>query len=188
MRRGLSAAVWGSAAAAVVFALGAWGGSVAAGERGAFTMNFPASGTEVGGPSPRELTGHIVVNVDEQGFVKRLVQPNVIEVASHVVRNVGDKPLKIRFAKEGFEGAEAEWHSRDKAFDPETGVIERLIVPGEAVDFGLLLTFPKPLPAGQVVSMGTIVVSDAQTGVKLSALPVTIAHDAAAVAGGSCCE
>ncbi len=186
MRGRFSAILLGVAMAALVFALGAWGGSVSAGERGGFIMNFPATGTEVGGPSPRELTGRISVSLDAMGLPKRLIQPHVIEVASHVVRNVGDRPYRIRFETRDID-VPLEWHSRDKAWDPGTRVIRRDIAPGEAVDVGLSLTFPRPLPTRPVLVDGAIVIIDDRTGEELSVLPVIVAQTGEAVAG-ACCE
>lgn len=85
MRERVSTVLLGVAVASLVFALGAYGGSVAGGERGGFVMNFPATGEKVGGPSPRALTGRIGVSLDDAGVFKRLAQPNVIEISSHVV-------------------------------------------------------------------------------------------------------
>jgi hypothetical protein len=185
-RNRLETVAWALAGVAVVCLLGAYGGTVAAGERGGFTMNFPASGREAGGPSPRELTGVVVVSLDRAGIVKRLVQPSVVEVASHVVRNVGTVPRRIRFEAEGF-GDEIEWHSRDRAWNPNTHEIERDIAPGEAVDFGLLVQVPKPLTPSAVPLQGAIRILDARNGTLLSTLPVRFVRSGMAQ-GGDCCE
>lgn len=180
------AAMYGVVAASLVVALGAYAGAVSGGERGSFVMNFPAEGADAGGPSPRALTGSVVVSLDDQGFIKRYLQPNVIEVASHVVRNVGDTPRRIRFEVEGFTD-EIEWHSRDRAWNPETHEIERDIAPDESVDFGLLMTVPDPLPSKSGALDGTIVITDAETGDRLSELPVTFLSTGIG-SGGDCCE
>lgn len=175
-----------AAGAAVAIVLGAYAGAVAGGERGSFVMNFPAEGAAAGGPSMRELTGLVVVSLDGAGIIKRLVQPDVIEVASHVVSNVGDTPRRIRFEVEGLTD-EMEWHSRDRSWNPETHEIEREIAPGESVDFGLVVTLPDPLPEGVTPIEGTIAVVDAETGERLSELPVKFVREGF-VAGGACCE
>lgn len=186
MRERVSAVLLGVAAASLVFALGAYGGSVAGGERGGFVMNFPATGEKVGGPSPRALTGRIGVSLDDAGVLKRLVQPNVIEISSHVVTNVGEEPYRIRFEAEDFD-VPVDWHSRDRAWNPRTRVIERDIAPGEHVDVGVVLTFPRPLPTAPVLLNGAIVAVDDRTGERLSVLPVVVAQTGEAVAG-ACCE
>jgi len=177
--------LWGISGAAIVFALGAYGGAISAGERGSFVMNFPATGEAVGGPSPRALTGVVVVPLDDAGVIKRTLQPGVIEVASHVVTNVGDEPRRIRFEVEGLQG-HLEWHSRDIAWNSVTHEIEREIPPGDSVDFGVTVTMPEPLPAGPVPLSGTILIVDAERGETLSELPVRFERDAASP-GGDCC-
>ncbi len=176
----------GALGAAVAILIGSYAGAISGGERGSFVMNFPAEGAEAGGPSVRALTGTIVVALDRAGIVKRYLQPGVVEVASHVVRNVGDAPRRIRFEVEGFS-EDMEWHSRDRAWNPDTHEIERYIAPGESVDFGLLVTLPDPIPAIAVPMKGTIIIVDAESGERLSELPVRF-EQAGAPSGGECCE
>jgi len=178
--------LWVIAGMALVFALGAYNKSISAGERGSFVMNFPATGTACGGPSPRALTGEVVVPLDRRGTIKRAVQPRVIEVASHVVSNVGDVPRRIRFETVGFPPG-TETHSRDRAWDPETQEIARDLAPGSSVDFGLLVTLPNPLPAVSVPASGTIYIVDARSGKRISELPVRFEQSGFPQAGGDCC-
>ena len=186
MRARVRAVVWVIAGVAVVFALGAYNKSIAAGERGSFVMNYPATGSAAGGPSPRALTGFVVVPLDNQGVVKRILQPGVIEVASHVVSNVGETPRRIRFETTGFP-PDTEAHSRDRAWNPATHEIERDLAPGAAVDFALLLKLPSPLPPSSVPVSGTIYVVDARSGKRLSELPVRVTQSGFPVTGGDCC-
>lgn len=166
-------------AACALFLLGAYGGHIGPGERGAFTMNFPATGKECGGPSPRDLTGLVVVRMDRQGTLKRVLQPNRIEVASHVVRNLSDRPLTIRFEGTGFPPG-THWHSRDKSWSAEDRSIARPIGPGEAVDLSILMDVPtQSMPSGRYVD-ARIAVVDATTGARLSELPVVVVASAAA--------
>lgn len=173
---------------ALVFALGAYGKGIAAGERTGFVMNFPATGTECGGPSPREMSGMVVVDLDGAGFVKRFVQPRVIEVASHVVSNVSDEPYRIRFQVEDFpDDVELEYHSRDLAWNPDTHEIERDIAPGDSVDFGIIAHLPRELPGGLIPIDASVVIVNARSGDELSRLPLKFVREGAS-AGGSCCE
>lgn len=185
LSRRSTAWLWGIIGASMVIALGGYAGAISGGERGGFVMNFPAEGLEVGGPSPRALTGSIEIPLESAGFIKRTLQPGVVEVASHVVSNVGDTPRRIRFEAAGFKDS-IEWHSRDRAWNPETGEIEREIEPGESVDFGFLVHLPDPLPAVNVPVKGTVRIYDATTGEKLSELPVRFTREG--FVRGSCCE
>jgi hypothetical protein len=184
-RRG-KALLWVIVGLAMVFALGAYNKSIAAGERGSFVMNYPAAGKASGGPSPRALTGIVVVPLDSRGAIKRAVQPGTIEVASHVVSNVGDVPRRIRFETKGFP-ANTEYHSRDRAWNPATREIERDLAPGDAVDFGMLVKLPEPLPARSLVMSGTIYVVDTLSGKRISELPVHFERAGFPQTAGDCC-
>ncbi|MEI8083968.1 MAG: hypothetical protein WCI74_19190 [Actinomycetes bacterium] len=186
MGRRSKALLWVIVGLAIVFALGAYNKSIAAGERGSFVMNYPAVGAACGGPSARALTGAVVIPLSRGGAIKRAVQPGTIEVASHVVSNVGDVPMRIRFEAEGFP-ADTEWHSRDRAWNPATHEIERDLAPGAAVDFGLLVKLPNPLPARSVPMSGTIYVVDTATGKRISKLPVRFEQVGFPQAAGDCC-
>jgi hypothetical protein len=179
-------ALWVVAGIALIFSLGAYNQRIGAGERGSFVMYYPASGTAAGGPSPRSLTGTVIVPLDSGGAVKRALQPDVIEVASHVVMNVGDIPRRIRFETTGFP-SDTEAHSRDRAWNAETHEIERDLAPGAAVDFSLLVRLPNPLPAISTPASGTVYVVDARTGERLSALPVQFQQAGFPAGGGDCC-
>jgi hypothetical protein len=184
-KRGTTA-LWVIAGMALVFALGAYNKSISGGERGSFVMNYPATGVACGGASPRELTGSIAVSLADQGIVKRATQPDVIEVSSHVVSNVGDTSRRIRFETTGFP-AGTEAHSRDRAWNPATLEIERDLAPGAAVDFGLLVRVPNAEPPRSIPVSGTIYVVDAISGERLSHLPVWFVRSGVAPTGGDCC-
>lgn len=178
--------LWVVAGIAVVFGLGAYNKSIAAGERGGFVMNFPATGAQTGGPSPRLLTGEVVVPLDRGGAIKRYLQPDVIEVTSHVVTNVGDVSRRIRFEAVGFT-PDTEWHSRDRSWNPATREIGRPLAPGDSVDVGLLVHLPDPLPSRSVPVSGTIYIVDAASGERLSELPVRFEQSGFPQAAGDCC-
>lgn len=186
MKQRGKALLWVIVGLAIVFALGAYNKSIAAGERGSFVMNYPATGAACGGPSPRALTGSVVIPLDSRGAVKQFVQPRTIEVASHVVSNVGTVPRRIRFEAQGFP-SDTEWHSRDRAWNPATHEIERDLAPGDAVDFGLLVRLPDPLPARSVPMSGTIYVVDVGSGKRISELPVRFERAGFPAAAGDCC-
>ena len=180
------ALLWAIIGVALVFALGAYNKSIAAGERGCFVMNFPATGAASGGPSPRALTGAVVIPLGSRGAIKQALQPRVIEVASHMVSNVGDVPRRIRFETTGFP-PDTEWHSRDRSWNPATHEIERDLAPGASVDFGLLVRLPDPLPARSVPVSGTIYIVDSRTGQRLSELPVRFEQSGFPTTVSDCC-
>jgi len=180
-------ALWVVVGACLVFVLGAYNGKISGSERGSFTMNYPATGEQVGGPSPREMTGSISIGIDGAGIIKRTVEPSEIDIASHVVTNVGTRARTISFEASGFP-ATTEYHSRDSAWNPATRTIDRAIPPGQAVDFGLHVVFPDPLPNKAVLVDGSIVIRDATTGERLSELPVKVIRSGIPGVKGECCE
>jgi hypothetical protein len=178
--------LWAIIGMALVFSLGAYNKSISAGERGGFVMNYPATGAECGGVSPRALTGAVVIPIDTAGIIKQTLQPGVIEVASHVVSNVGDTPRRIRFETDGFP-ADTEFHSRDRAWNAQTHEIERDLAPGAVVDFGMTVRMPDPLPPRSVPVSGTVYVVDAKSGQRLSKLPILFQQSGFPAWGGDCC-
>ncbi len=179
--------LWGVVGAFLVFGLGAYGGKVGGSERGSFTMNYPAQGTECGGPSPRELTGFVSIGVDGAGVLKRILQPGELEITSHVITNVGTSPRSISFEASGFPD-NTEYHSRDSSWNASTRTIERLIPPGDSVDFGMSLTFPNPVPDVPVLVDGSVVIRDARTKERLSELPIRVIRSGVPGVKGECCE
>ncbi|MDO8987682.1 MAG: hypothetical protein Q7V14_05620, partial [Coriobacteriia bacterium] len=63
----------------------------------------------------------------------------------------------------------------------------RPIAPGEAVDLRLRITFPRPLPAEEVLLEGSILIVDTETGKTLSELPVHVYRSGTGTQG-NCCE
>jgi hypothetical protein len=179
--------LWVASGISVVFALGAYSKAVGPGERGSFVMYYPATGAAAGGPSPKKLTGVVTVKLDSQGAIKRAVQPGVIEVASHSVKNIGDTSRRIRFETAGLP-ADTELSSRDIAWNPETREIERDLAPGATVGIDALVRLPSPLPAVSVPVSGTISVVDSRSGKRLSTLAVRFQQDGfPEQTGGDCC-
>jgi hypothetical protein len=166
--------LWFVAAMAVAFGVGALRQSTSSAESIHFSINFPAEGKEAGGPGPMAKLGFVAADVGKTGFLKALVQPRVVNFSSHWVRNVGDRPIRVRLEMEGIRSP-VRWDSLDKDWDEETRSISRPLAPGETVTVDWYITIPDPLPAGSpVVEKGRIVIYDADTGERLSVLPLSI--------------
>jgi hypothetical protein len=181
--------LWFLVALGVAFGIGAFRGTMSSAESVHFSINYPAKGKDAGGPGPTAKLGFVAVDVSKTGFLKALVQPRVVNLSSHWLRNVGDKPLRIRLAIEGIKSP-VRWDSTEKTWDQENHAIMRPLAPGETVTVDWFITLPDPLPAdATVVEKGRIVVYDAESGAQLSALPLSIINSkgAGATAGGDCC-
>jgi hypothetical protein len=173
-------------AMAVAFGLGAYRNTMGDAESVHYSLNFPARGFAAGGEGAMGKSGHVIVNLGNTGLIKRLLQPNEVNLSSHWVKNIGSASRRIRLEAEGVQYP-LKWSSIDKSFDEATRTIERPLQPGEAVTVDWELTLPRPLPEGLIVD-SRIVVYDADTGDRLTAMPIRIVNGAAAaVAAGDCC-
>jgi hypothetical protein len=186
-RRGRSALLFATAMA-VAFALGAFRNTMADAESVHYALNFPAVGSAAGGIGAMGATGGVVVDLANTGFIKRVLQPHEVNLSSHWVKNVGDRPRRIRLEAAGVKYP-LRWDSMERTWDERTRTIGRVLVPGESVTVDWYLTLPRPLPTGVLVDTRVAVI-DADTGERLTELPIHIVNGAAAAASaraGDCC-
>lgn len=167
---------------------GAWRSRMATAESVHFSFNVPSAASNAGpgglGPFGRE--GYIAVDLARTGLPKRLIQPSLLNLSSHWVRNVGKTPIRLRLEMvEGTRTAASavriEWESRERSFDPKTHMLGRPLAPGEEITVDWLLTIPPDANApvadatGAVIAwQGTLVARDADTAVELSRLPMVV--------------
>jgi hypothetical protein len=175
-------------AVAAAFALGSWRSTMSDAESVHFAVNYPATGKEMGGPGAMGATGSVQVNVGNTGFLKGWVQPNVVNLSTHWLKNVSDTPLHIRVAAEGFKSP-IRWDSLDVDWDEETHTVSRSLRPKEAITIDWYVTLPRPFPADTyTLDQGTFAVYNADSGERLTALPVAIVNsEFLAAKGGDCC-
>jgi hypothetical protein len=184
-RRGLYLLVFAVGLAGAL-GLGAYRNTMADAESVHYSLNFPARGYAAGGEGAMGKSGHVIVNVGNTGIIKRLLQPNEVNLSSHWVKNVGDTPRRIRLEAEGVQYP-LKWASMERSWDDRTLTLGRRLKPGESVTVDWELTLPRPLPNGIIVD-SRIVVYDADTGERLTAMPIRIVNGAAAAAkAGDCC-
>jgi hypothetical protein len=176
------------AAMSAAFALGAFRGTMADAESVHYSLNFPAVGTAAGGEGAMGTSGRVIVDLANTGFIKQVLQPNEINLSSHWVKNVGDRPRRIRLEAEGVTYP-LRWDSMERTWDGRTRTIGRALAPGESVTVDWYLTLPRPVPTGVLVDSHIIVI-DADTGERLTEMPIHIVNGAAAAAAaraGDCC-
>lgn len=167
--------------------LGACRATMTDGEAVHYSLNFPARGYAAGGIGVSSKEGHLIVNLANTGLIKRILQPNVVNLSSHWVKNVGDRPRRVRFEAEGMPYP-LKWASLERSWDERTRSIGRVLAPGDTVTVDWYVTLPDPLPPGDVLVDSRIVVYDADSGERLTALPIRFVRDAAAAAkAGDCC-
>jgi hypothetical protein len=175
--------LWFVVTMAIVFAAGFYRQTIQTGESVHFSLNYPATGMQTGGLGAMGDTGKLVVEVAKVSPIKKLLQPNVFNLSTHWLRNVGDTPRRIRIELEGFD-CPVRWESTDKTWDEKTHEIGRVLAPGDDVTVDWFVTLPRPLPEDDVIIDGAIVVLDAETGERLTEFPVKFLGGEATVGEG----
>jgi hypothetical protein len=167
-----------------------------------FSVNFPSEGRaetmsccNVGGPWAREHDaewndypeggllaygdeGALVVDVGQQGFLKRTLQPNYISISSHWLRNVGTQAYRIRLEMDMCD-LETEWLTFERDWDPAAQASTRTIEPGDTFNMDWFFTIPEGARNQAVICDGELRVLDAETGDLLTDLPVKIVNSGA---------
>lgn len=167
-----------------------------------FSVNFPSEGRaetlsccNVGGPWARTYgddwsdypeggllaygeEGALVVDVGQQGFLKRTLQPNYISISSHWLRNVGTQPYRIRLEMDMCD-LEMEWLTFERAWDQAAQSSTRHIEPGDTFNMDWFFTIPDGQRSQAVICDGELRVLDAERGDLLTDLPVRIVNSGA---------
>ncbi len=119
----------------------------------------------------------IEIHVNQQGFLKRILDPWVVALSTHWIINTGDKPyivglqlVNCTFPVEWEVNAGIPW-------DPETKSFTQPLGPGESVPYlGIDWFFhvPKEIRPQRIWYDGGLAVIDSETGDTLSFIPITI--------------
>jgi hypothetical protein len=185
--RRTQAILWFIITVAIVFGVGFYRDAIGDGESVHFSVNYPAKGPAAGGVGAMGEEGYIVVNVAHTGLLKKVVQPNVVNLSTHWLKNVGDEPRKIRLELEGVPYP-VRWESTERTWNEEDHSIGRELPPQSNATVDWFITLPKPLPPGDTIVDGAIVVYDAETDEKLTTFPVfVVRNEAGASKASDCC-
>lgn len=167
-----------------------------------FSVNFPSDGRaetmsccNVGGPWERDHgadwndypaggllaygeEGALVIDVGEQGILKRTLQPNYLSISSHWIRNVGTQPYQIRLDME-MCGMDLKWLTFERDWDPVTKTSTRFIEPGDTYNMDWFFTIPVEDRDQNVICEAQLSVFDAQSDALLTAMPIKIINSKA---------
>jgi hypothetical protein len=168
-----------------------------------FSANFPSDGRaqtmsccDLGGPWAREHEadwndypaggvlvygdeGALVMDMGRAGWLKRTLQPYYMSISSHWLRNVGTQPYRIHLDME-MCGMDLTWLTFESAWDAETHTSTRAIEPGETFNMDWFWTVPPELRHRPVVCEGELRISDADSDLLLTRLPIKILDSRAA--------
>lgn len=167
-----------------------------------FSVNFPSKGRaqtmsccDVGGPWARTYgddwndypeggllaygeEGALVVDVGQQGLLKQTLQPNLISISSHWLRNVGTQPYRIRLEMEMCE-LEMNWLTFERDWDQAAQTSTRYIEPGDTYNMDWFFKIPPGQRNQSMICDGELRVIDADSDMILTNLPVQIVNSAA---------
>lgn len=154
-----------------------------------FSLNFPAKAlSEVGGLGPRGHEGIVQVNLANIGLLKRLIQPNVVNLSSHWIKNTSHRPMRIKIY---LINCDYPIHTStpEKCWNEVTRTFERSINPGEMVSMDWNITIPDQFMTEKYILDAGVTVVDADTGNQISYLPVKIINtkDGKVPQGVECC-
>jgi hypothetical protein len=193
---------WALALLGLAFALGfgLWAQSLfVKSELMHFSVNFPSDGRaetmsccDLGGPWARDRDpdwddyaaggvlaygeeGAIVIDVGQQGLLKRALQPNYLSISTHWLRNVGTQPYQIKLAMEMCDW-DLQWVTFERDWDVEAKVSTRFIDPGDSYNMDWFFTIPAEQRARATICEGQLDVYDAETDDLLTALPIKIVN------------
>ena len=130
--------------------------------------DYPAGGVLVWGTE-----GQVLIDVGQEGWLKRTLQPRFFNLSSHWVRNVGVKPYKIRMAMDLCD-FELEWETPEANWDQASLTTTRYIQPGKTFNMDWYFHIPPEAMGQKVVCEGELEIFDAETDDSLSVLPITI--------------
>lgn len=167
-----------------------------------FSVNFPSEGRaqtmsccDVGGPWARTYgddwsdypeggllaygeEGALVIDVGRQGWLKRTLQPDLISISSHWIRNVGTQPYRIRLEMEMCD-LETEWLTFERDWNLATQTSTRYIEPGDTYNMDWFFRIPPEQRDQEVVCDGELRIIDADGEKTLTDLPIQIINSAA---------
>jgi len=135
---------------------------------------YPAGGLVAWGTE-----GAIRVDLGKAGLLKRMLQPWVVSLSSHWIRNVGQLERRIRLELDAC-GLPVRWETFEAAWDPASHATTRAIPPGGTFSMDWVLDVPPARRASPILCVGALRVFDAETGALLTELPLTLVNDRAA--------
>ena len=130
--------------------------------------NYPSGGVLVWGTE-----GQVLIDVGQEGWLKRITQPRFFNLSSHWIRNVGVKPYKIHMEMDLCD-FDMEWETFEANWDQATQSTTRYIEPGKTFNMDWYFHIPPEAFEQAIVCQGQLEVFNAETGDSLTVLPITI--------------
>lgn len=117
--------------------------------------------------------GSLEVDIGRRGWIKSLLQPSVLLISSHWVRNIGTRPYRLRMELDSC-GLEATWLTFERDWDASSHTTTRKIAPGESFNMDWSLETPAGIEKTVLPCRGSLKLFDAENGRLLTWFPITI--------------
>lgn len=134
-------------------------------EAGSFNLSLPQQGTAKIKPVTVDLKG--------EGFLKKIIQPGLIQVNTHGIVNKTKKDITLQFELTD-NSLPVMWNITDKAWDEKNHVLARSLKPGEQIAVGMLFNVPKELRSNPVIYKGNLKVLDYNSKEQLADVPINL--------------
>ncbi len=134
----------------------------------------------------------VFIDLDERGALRDFVTPQVEAISTHWIYNLGKTPVRIKMELINLT-IPVRWEVQGNlGYDPETHTFAEPIMPGGSVqNLGIDWYFyiPGYYMDEQIVYMGGLLLSNADTGEGLTFIPITIGRGTPVYSsGGGCCS
>ncbi len=129
------------------------------------------------------------ISLDQRGFLKNLLQPNVEALSTHWIYNLGTTPVRLRLELINCT-IPVKWEvNANFPYDPQTHTFTQPLLPGQSIpNLGIDWIFEIPPGSGDLVYNGGLLLTDVDTGQPLTFIPIMIGSNLGgqSFAGGCC--
>jgi len=185
---------------AVTIGAGAYAENYGSNEIVHFWIAVPAGDVEaqmvMRGAGPPISMSPVHIDLNARGILKNALQPQVEALSTHWIYNLGKKPVTIQMELINCS-IPVRWEvNANYPYDPETRTFTQPLPPGKSIpNLGIDWVFDLPsqddaMQNGNlgVVYDGGILLKDANTGEKLTLIPIKIGYGMDSLGGASCCD
>lgn len=181
---------------AITFGLAAYSADFGKAEIVHFWIGFPAGNvTEpitLRGAGPPISMSPIVIDLDQRGVLKNMLNPNIEALSTHWIYNLGTKPVKVQLELTNTTFP-IEWSvNANLPYDEETHTFTQYLYPGGSIkNLGIDWYFriPAYYMDEEVIYQGALKIIDADTKKTLTQIPIIIGHGQEIIGGvADCCS
>ncbi|MGC8936361.1 MAG: hypothetical protein ACP5KV_03225 [Candidatus Methanomethylicaceae archaeon] len=129
------------------------------------------------GAGPPVKMAPIVIDLDERGMLKNLLNPHVEAISTHWIYNLGKRPVRLGLSLVNVTFP-VEWEVKANwPYDPTTCIFTKPLPPGQRIpDLSIdwIFKIPAYYMDERIIYDGGLVVYDADSGQSLTFIPIKI--------------